>query len=134
MQHNARIGGILSIISGALSVFWIGSLILSVFMFRFAFNGPYYYSSGVPQDEFITMMTVFYSVMAFLIAIVGIFAIVGGIFGIKRRIWGLALAGSIAGTITFFPTGIPAIIFTSLGKAEFNGQVAPAVDGSPPVV
>jgi hypothetical protein len=132
MQNNARIGGILSIISGALSVFWIGSLILAVFMFRFAFNSPYYYSSGVPQDEIITIMTVFYGVMAFLLAIVGIFAIVGGIFGIKRRVWGLALAGSIAGTITFFPCGVPAIIFTSLAKAEFNGPVTPAVDGSPP--
>jgi hypothetical protein len=49
-----------------------------------------------------------------------VLAIVGGAFALKKRHWPLALAGAIAGTITFFPCGIPAIIFVSLGKEEFS--------------
>jgi hypothetical protein len=133
MQNNARVGGVLSIVSGALSVFWIAGTVASVVMFRFMFNSPFYRSGGVPPDELLTIMTAIYSVMAFFLVIADVLAIVGGIFGIRRRNWGLALAGSIAGTITFFPCGIPAIIFTSLGKPEFTYQgPPPAGDGSPP--
>jgi hypothetical protein len=53
-------------------------------------------------------------------AIVAILAIVGGVYALKRKIWGLALAGSIA---AFFPSwilGIAAIVFTALSKKEFE--------------
>jgi hypothetical protein len=65
-----------------------------------------------------------------------IIAIVGGRYALKRRVWGLALAGSIAlvgvvgfGILRIFPIeplvgfgilGILAIIFVSLGKREFK--------------
>jgi hypothetical protein len=53
--------------------------------------------------------------------IFGIIAIVGGIFALKRRIWGLALAGSIFALIgPWFILGILAIIFVALGKREFE--------------
>jgi hypothetical protein len=51
---------------------------------------------------------------------VGILAIVGGIYALQRKIWGLALAGSIA---AFFPSwilGIAAIVLTALSKNEFE--------------
>jgi hypothetical protein len=51
--------------------------------------------------------------------ILGIIAIVGGIYALKRRIWGLALAGSICAIIGGI-LGILAIIFVSLGKGEFE--------------
>ena len=54
------------------------------------------------------------------LAIIGILAIVGGIFALKRKHWGLALAGAIGGTFTFFPCGIPAIIFISMSQQEFS--------------
>jgi len=38
---------------------------------------------------------------------------------LKRRIWGLALAGSICSLIVWF-LGIPAIVFTALGKKHFK--------------
>jgi hypothetical protein len=53
--------------------------------------------------------------------ICGIIAIVGGIYALKRRIWGLALAGSICAIIGpggIF--GILATIFVALGKGEFE--------------
>ena len=53
--------------------------------------------------------------------IFGIIAIVGGIYALQRRIWGLALAGSICALIgPWFLLGILAIIFVSLGKREFK--------------
>jgi hypothetical protein len=53
--------------------------------------------------------------------ILGIVAIVGGIYALLRKIWGLALAGSICALIgPWFILGILAIIFVSLGKREFN--------------
>ena len=51
----------------------------------------------------------------------GIIAIVGGVCALSRRIWGLALAGSICALIgPWFLLGILAIIFVSLGKGEFK--------------
>ena len=50
-----------------------------------------------------------------------IIAIVGGVFAIRRRIWGLALAGSICAL--FSPAwilGIAAIVLTALGKKHFK--------------
>ncbi|MBA7715374.1 hypothetical protein ES703_124415 [subsurface metagenome] len=52
--------------------------------------------------------------------VVAIFAIIGGIFAIRRRIWGLALAGSICALLTTGILGTLAIIFVAMGKGEFE--------------
>jgi heme/copper-type cytochrome/quinol oxidase subunit 2 len=115
MQKNAMIGGILAIISGAFGILGAGSCVLAIIMFTYM---PIY---GAPMpEEFVTIMTIVYSVIGFLFLLVGVLAIVGGAFGIRKKNWPLALAGSIAGTITFFPCGIPAIIFTTMAKPEFD--------------
>jgi len=49
-----------------------------------------------------------------------IIAIVGGIYALRRRVWGLALAGSICALVGFGIPGILAIIFVILGKGEFG--------------
>lgn len=61
-------------------------------------------------------------ILFFVIIIVGIIALVGGIYALRRKIWGLALAGSICATISLFTwyLGILAIIFTVLSKKEFE--------------
>jgi len=58
----------------------------------------------------------------FVIAVLIVFtvAIVGGICAVRRRIWGLALAGSICALAGFVIPGILAIIFVSLSKREFE--------------
>ena len=53
-------------------------------------------------------------------AIVAILAIVGGVYALRRKIWGLALAGSIAAFFSSWVLGIAAIVFTSLSKNEFE--------------
>lgn len=59
--------------------------------------------------------------------ILSIVAIVGGVFAIRKRVWGLALAAAICGFIVGLPfiapailLGIPAIVFTALGKGQFK--------------
>ena len=52
--------------------------------------------------------------------ILGIIAIVGGAYALKRRVWGLALGGSICALLCTWFLAIPAIIFVVLGKGEFS--------------
>ena len=51
--------------------------------------------------------------------VLGILALVGGIYALRRKIWGLALAGSIATVLFSQLFGILAIIFVALSEDEF---------------
>ncbi len=128
MQNNARIGGVLSIVAGALGFLGVLFIIFLILVMAFAFeeSGSYYDSN--PEDEVLVFVMVFYGIMGLLGAAVNILAIVGGILALRKRYWGWALAGSIAATLAFFPCGIPAIIFIAMGKPEFEtlGQPVPA--------
>jgi hypothetical protein len=55
-----------------------------------------------------------------LLIALGIVAIVGGVCALRRKMWGLALAGSLCSFTFLFPLGIPAIVFTAMGKGEFQ--------------
>jgi uncharacterized paraquat-inducible protein A len=52
--------------------------------------------------------------------IFAIIAIVGGVFAIRRRIWWLALVGSIFALLCAWFLAIPAIVFTVMGKKYFK--------------
>ena len=52
--------------------------------------------------------------------IFAIIAIVGGVFALRKRIWGLALAGSIFALFCAWIFAIPAIVFTVMGKKHFK--------------
>ena len=54
-----------------------------------------------------------------IVVILGIIAIVGGIYSFRRKLWGLALAGSILALILVWFLGIPSIIFVAQAKKEF---------------
>ena len=47
-------------------------------------------------------------------------AFAGGISAIVRKNWGLAIAGSAAAAVVFWPLGVTAIIFIALSKSEFE--------------
>ena len=128
MQNNARIGGILSIVAGALgglgSLMW---MLLMILVFSIATTeSSYYYDDFRYTDGSFTVFMFIWTVFAVFFFLLGALGVVGGIFAIRRKNWGLALAGAIAATVTFFPVGVPAIIFTALGKVEFE-------TGNPPV-
>ncbi len=55
-----------------------------------------------------------------VLVVFGIVVIIGGIFSIKRRVYGMALAGSIIAAITVFFLGIPALIFVAEARREFS--------------
>ena len=50
----------------------------------------------------------------------GVIALIGGIFARRRKLWELALAGSIVSILCAPPLGILSTIFVSLGKKEFK--------------
>jgi len=125
MQNYSKVGGILSIVSGGLGVF--SALIIIIFavvLGIFGRNG--FYNDGYRnQDNFVIVITIIYGIWGFLGLLVSALAIVGGVFALKKKHWGMALAGSIAGVLAFFPCGVIAVIFTALGKQEFNAQALP---------
>jgi hypothetical protein len=53
-------------------------------------------------------------------AVLAIVAVIGGIFCIRRKIWGMALAGSIAAFFCCFLFGIISIILVSTSRSEFH--------------
>ena len=62
-----------------------------------------------------------WSTFAIPLIISGIIAIIGGVYALRRKVWGLALAGSICALLgPGAILGILAIIFVSLGKGEFE--------------
>ena len=131
MQNNARIGGVLAIIAGAFGIFWLIGLVFFMLVFYLmpydSFNS---YEPMMPND-FLTFFLVINVVIGGVFTLAGVLAIIGGIFSIRRNNWGLALAGAIAGTVTFFPCGVPALIFIAIGRNEFEPGSPPGGLGGP---
>jgi hypothetical protein len=46
--------------------------------------------------------------------------IVGGIFALKRKLWTLAIVGSICTALGFIFTGVPALVLIATSKNEFK--------------
>lgn len=55
-----------------------------------------------------------------LVTIFAVIAIAGGAFAIRKRTWRLALAGSIFAVFCAWIFGIPAVVFTVMGKKHFK--------------
>ena len=77
-------------------------------------------------------------IIGIVMMVIGSLGIAGGVLAIKKRSWPIALAGAIAGLITFYQIGIAAIVFTVMAKDEFTSKKGvnhfnqPAI--SPPVI
>jgi hypothetical protein len=65
-------------------------------------------------------MGTFHLPIAIILCLLGALAIAGGIYALKRKIWGLALAGSIAAIFGCMPLGIAGLALTALSKKEFD--------------
>jgi hypothetical protein len=105
--------GVLSIICGVGQV--IGGMVFAVgssFLARFT---EMEFIGGV-----IERFSGSYTLIGILLIVLGVIAIVGGICALRRRIWGLALAGSICALPTGLILGILAVIFVISGKREFE--------------
>jgi hypothetical protein len=119
MRNDSKIGGILSIISGAFGVLSILMYILIIIMVVYASRtGSYSHFPYTSETLFIVYIV--YGIMGLVTSLLGILAIIGGVFALKGKYWGWSLAGAIAATITFFPCGIASIIFIAKSQAEFK--------------
>jgi hypothetical protein len=98
--------GILSIIAGVFGL--LGAIVIGVV------------GGTLAGLEEIPGISTIFAAIAIPLIIIAIIAIVGGIYALKRRIWGLALAGTICSLLCIWILGIPAIIFVILGKNEFK--------------
>ena len=124
-MQKSTVGGILSIVAGALGL--ISGLLLVFFgvFFGALFNNPDIFTGSTPPpDQFFSFIMVLYSAIGVLYIGLGVLSIVGGIFSIQRKHWGWALAGAIGGTLSFLPVGVAAVIFVALGRVEFNPVVS----------
>jgi hypothetical protein len=131
MQNNAKIGGILSIVSGALGALtmlcFIGLAVFMMLMPGIISDIDNSYNNSADSQMVFIIMGVIYLIIGIGGALVGALAIAGGVFALKKIHWGWALAGAIAGNLLFPFCGIPAVIFVSMGRQEFgkSGLVPP---------
>jgi hypothetical protein len=119
-QNNAKIGGILSIVAGSMGCVSALFMIAFAFFMGFVTRGEVYHGSYYSADDVLNIMMVVYVILGVIGIIISVLAIIGGIFSLRKKVWGLALAGAIAGVLTFFPCGVVAVIFTAMGKPEFE--------------
>lgn len=111
-----KVAGILDIVAGS-----FGVLFSCITVLWFAFFS-YFICSDTPRyhDFPASFIAIFMIPWATFMFAAGILAIVGGIYALRRKIWGLALAGSIGALFGSSPLGVAAIIFTALSKNEFE--------------
>ena len=108
---KSLVAGILDIVAGVFGLISGLGLILGGAVMRAGMAG---------MGEIPGFMPGLLAGMAIPLVIIAILAIVGGVYALKRKIWGLALAGSIAAFFPSWPLGIAAIVFTILSKNEFE--------------
>jgi hypothetical protein len=132
MTKNASIGGVLSIISGVFGILGLISCLMGAIMVNFILDSDLYgdmyggmYGGMYGNMDISSFIVVVCIISGVICGILGIISIIGGAMALKKNNWGLALAGSICGILSFFPTGIPAVIFTAIGKPEFDKPIAP---------
>ncbi|MBL7165881.1 MAG: hypothetical protein ISS55_05295 [Dehalococcoidales bacterium] len=107
--RRPMIGGILTIVSGALAS--LGAVNYAVGLGNISGLGKGDIPPFVPS--------IIFGVPALSI-VIGVLALAGGILAMQRKKWKWSLAGSIAGTLSVLPLGIPAIILIALSKDEFE--------------
>jgi hypothetical protein len=107
--NKPKIGGILTIISGALAS--LGAINYAIGLSNIRGLGKGDIPPFVPSIIF---------GVPTLSVVIGILALIGGVLAMRRKKWSWSLAGSIAGTLSVLPLGIPAIILIALSKDEFK--------------
>jgi hypothetical protein len=111
------VGGILSIVSGALGFIAIAFLLTFVSVFgtaiaREVLSSLGYWQTGLP-------LTII-GIIAIILLCINIVAIIGGIYAIQRRGWGIALAGAICSIFPSQVLGILAVVFIAISRKEFE--------------
>jgi hypothetical protein len=123
------VAGILDIVSGAMGVMMGLFMAIPMHAARVAQAAPGAAGKIAPRvaphmGAFPQMPHFFFPgmglAMGIALAVIGVLAIVGGIYALKTKTWGLALAGSIGAVLTGRLLGVIALIFTVLGRKDFE--------------
>jgi hypothetical protein len=134
-QDRHTLGGVFSIISGSIGILGALALVLLIIFMGFMINMDRNdYDSTPTDDNILIVMLIIYGLTAIFYIALGVLGIVGGIFCLKKKHWGVALAGAIAGSITMFPCGIAAVIFVAMAKPEFSVSEPPVSPVVQPVI
>ena len=121
-----RVSGILMLIAVAYSpLFYFVFAVLWPAEYRPEWLGPTFLMVAQPMQ--MAIMIFGFSGASTLPVVFGILwmlgvlaAIVGGFYTLRRKVWGLALVGSIGALLCSPYFGIPAIVLTALSKKEFE--------------
>ena len=113
---KSLVAGILDIVIGALNMLGVLGLVIAILII------------GTPDlvlERDISPLTVgqlngILGALAGYLFIMGLMAIIGGIYAVQRKVWGLALAGAIATTLTSTVVGVVSIVLTAMSKEEFD--------------
>ncbi len=118
-QWMSKAAGILDIVAGSLGV--LMSLLLGLWLAFFSYFTSFPTGPGYGFEDFpMRFMALIMIPWAIIMLVAGILAIVGGTYALKRKGWAVALAGSIGAVISQLALGIVAIIFTVMGKNQFE--------------
>ena len=113
------VGGVLSIVMGALEISGGGTMLASAklgIQFELWDFGLY---PGIWFEHIIPADSPWLIVMGGLLVVLGIIAILGGIWALRRRSFGLSLAGAICVLpLGFF--GLLAIVFIAMARSAFE--------------
>ena len=102
------IGGILTILSGALAIF--GAMNYAVGFFD---------EPGISKGDIPLFVPSIIFGVPLMSVVIGIVALAGGILAIRRKRWKWALAGAIAGALSFISLGIAAVALVAMSRDEF---------------
>ena len=107
--RKPKIGGILTIFSGALGLLGIVSYSIGL--------GDV--GSGFGKGDMPPFVPSIIFGMPIPAIVIALLAIVGGILAVLRKRWRWSLTGSIAAVLSLIILGIPAIVLIALSKDEF---------------
>ena len=110
------VAGILSITAGVFGL--LGTMGLSIAIAVIGSSSLFVTEADIYPLTVSGLNTILATIAVWL-AVTGITAIVGGVFSLQRKLWGLALAGSIAATLSCGVLGVVSIVFTAISKNEF---------------
>jgi hypothetical protein len=121
-ESNAKISGILSIISGSMGLMVFAGCMFLVLIFGLMLApitelDDFSESGNAPE-----ILRIIYAGIGIVFLVMGIFSITGGILALLKRYWGFTLAAAIVSILCFFPTGIPAVIFSVNSQHDFPGR------------
>lgn len=115
------LAGILNVISGICFLF--GGIIIISMLGQLEMAMPWasygMYSMGLEGEPSGSFVTTFILILGTAAIFLGVLSTIGGIYSIKRRLWGMALTGSVSTFLSSFILGIPTIALTVVSKKEF---------------